>query len=87
MIWNPNTEKDKVKLHTLSHQQTCAPTEYRQLSKSMQAELEMAFFNYFKLFYIETDLDFYKMTDSYKNITHDNMENQMEAAESSNTTD
>ncbi len=65
MFWNPNKEEDKTKLNVKRHEQHCAPTEYKILSKEIQRELETAFFNYFKLFYLDVDMDYYQMSDFY----------------------
>jgi len=72
-VWNPNIEKDKSKLN-FTHNQVCAPTQFKLLSKSIQKILELSFFRYFKLFYLDNDVDFYKLSESYSNLNDFNDE-------------
>jgi hypothetical protein len=79
LVWNPNIEKDKSKLNFV-HNQTCAPTQFKLLSKKIQTILELAFFKYFKLFYVDSDVDFYKLSESYSDLNEiEYNENKLEA--------
>lgn len=64
LYWNPNLVEDKSLLNG-SHRNTCAPTRYKVWSKQIQASLELAFFDYFKLFHEGGNEDYYRLSDSY----------------------
>ena len=75
LIWNPNIEKDISKLE-LKSKQYCAPTKYKILCKRIQSELQMRFFNFFRLFYMDSDVDYYKLSDSFHNLYESDEEKQ-----------
>lgn len=69
LIWDPRKEKEPSRLN-FKETILCAPTLFKTLSKRIQGELELAFFNHFRLYNMETEVDYYKLSNSFCDLNN-----------------